>query len=107
MKTPQLSPRFADEPGAQAAQRLFDLTRYDDGEAEIIAHFLVNLHNAQFAAPDLYLLCRNTEDTSFRDVIGVMEWFRDAPGRCDLQDIFGSEGERVIADLMSRIGLHV
>jgi hypothetical protein len=107
MKTPNLSPQFADELGAQAAWRLFNVARYDDAEAEIIAHFLVSLHNNRFAAPDLYLLCRNIDDEQFRDVITVMGWFRDAPGRCDLQEIFGNGRERVMADLISRTGLNV
>lgn len=105
MNIPELSPLFADQPGAHAARRLFEMTRCDERASEVIAHFLVSLHNNQFAAPDLYLLCRSLDDDLFDDAIDVMTWFRDAPGRCDLKEIFGSEGESAIGELMARFGL--
>lgn len=105
MKIPALSPEFATAPGAQAAWRLLDVCRYVEHETETIAHFLVSLHNARFARPDAYLLCRTIDDVCFEDVMTVMRWFRDMPGYRDLQDIFGDQGQAVMADLMARYGL--
>jgi hypothetical protein len=105
VKTPELSPRFAGDFGALAAKRLFDVCRYLERETEIVARFLLSLHDNRFANPDLYLLCRNIDDEYFNDVMAVMRWFRDAPDMCELQEIFGAEGEAVMENLTSRFGL--
>ncbi|WP_168795285.1 hypothetical protein [Paraburkholderia aromaticivorans] len=105
MKNPNLSSHFATDEGALAARRLFEVCRYDDSDVEIIANFLVSLHNHQVAAPDLYLICRSTDDNCFRDVVKVMKLFREVDERCDLHEILGAAGKAVLADLILRFGL--
>jgi hypothetical protein len=104
MTTPELSPNFADDAGAQAVQRLFLACRHEGGGTRPIANFLVSLHNSRYATVDAYQLCRRLDDEHFLDVLAALRWFRDAPFRCDLQDIF-VDGPRVLSDLMERFGL--
>jgi len=105
-QTPPLCETFADVPGAQAAWRLFEACRHQGGSTRPIAAFLVSLHNAEFACPDAYLLCRRIDDAHFDDVIAVMRWFRQGqPRGFDLYYIFGSAGPAPVLDLMERFGM--
>lgn len=104
MNTPTLSPDFVDDTGARAAQRLFAACRHEGGGTRPIAELLVSLHNSRYANVDAYQLCHRLDDDHFLDVVTVLRWFRDAPFRCDMQDIF-VDGSGVLADLMERFGL--
>jgi hypothetical protein len=104
MNTSALSADFVDDPGAQAAQRLFAACRHDGGGTRPIAELLVSLHNSRYGRGDAYELCRRLDDDHFDDVLQVLRWFRDAPFRCDLQDVF-VDGPAVLSDLMRRFGL--
>ncbi|WP_168795274.1 DUF7673 family protein [Paraburkholderia aromaticivorans] len=105
MKTPELSPRFSDKPGAQAAWRLFEVCRCASGGTKPIAAFLTSMYNNCYAQPDAYLLCRRIDDEHFDDVLTVMTWFREQEtGFFDIHEIFGPTGATVMEDLMSRFG---
>ncbi|WP_092003197.1 DUF7673 family protein [Paraburkholderia lycopersici] len=101
----ELSSDFADDIGAHAVQRLLEVCRHEGGGTRPIADFLVSLHNSSYATVDAYQLCRRLDDEHFLDVVTVLRWFRDAPYRCDLQDIF-VDGPRIMADLMERFDLN-
>lgn len=105
MNTPILAPAFVDDEGAQAAQRLLEACRHEGGGTRPIADFLVSLHNSRFARVDAYELSRRLDDDHFVDVLQVLRWFRDAPFRCDLHDVF-VDGSRVMLDLMERFELN-
>ncbi|MDR5812058.1 hypothetical protein QCE62_00460 [Caballeronia sp. LZ033] len=100
-EVPALSPDFSADDGAQAARRLFEICRrHVEFGTRPIAAFLLSLHNASIACPDMYLLSRWIDDDHFEDVMTVVRWFRDMPGRRDLIDIFEGDGKRLIAALM-------
>lgn len=106
-EVPTLSPDFSTDPGAQAARRLFEIcARFAEFSTRPVAAFLLSLHNARIACPDMYLLSRYIDDGQFEDVMTVMRWFRDLPGRRDLIDIFEGDGERPIAALMEDFGFN-
>jgi hypothetical protein len=106
MKTPPLSPRFANLPGAQAAHRLFEACGHVGGSTHHpIAGFLTSLYNSRYEKPNAYLLCRRISDTHFDDVLAVMQWFHNGESRpSEIQEIFGPGGTMVMTDLMSRFG---
>lgn len=86
--------------------RLFTLCfRHQSGGTRPIAEFLLSLYNANYARPDMYLLCRRIDDDHFEDVLSVMGWFRNVQGRSDIHNIFGNDGELLITELMDRFGL--
>jgi hypothetical protein len=103
MNTPALSADFVDDVGAQAVRRLFAACRHEGGGTRPIAEFLVSLHNSRWAKVDAYELCRRLDDDHFLDVLHVLRWFRDAPFRCDLQDVF-VDGPKVLSNLMEHFG---
>ena len=106
MKIPDVLPSYADHAGAQAAARLFALCfRHQSGGTRPIAEFLVSLYNADYARPDMYLLCRRIDDNHFEAVVSVMGWFRDLHGGNDIHAIFGVDGEPLMTELMDRFGL--
>jgi hypothetical protein len=106
MKIPNVLPLYADHAGAQAVVRLLALCfRHQSGGTRPIAEFLVSLYNANYARPDMYLLCRQIDDDHFDDVLLVMGWFRDLQGRSDIHVIFGNAGDVLMRELMDRFGL--
>ena len=106
MKIPAILSSYADHTGVQAAVRLFALCfRHQSGGTRPVAEFLISLYNANYARPDMYLLCRRIDDEHFADVLSVMGWFRDLQGRGDIHDIFGNYGEALMKELMNRFGL--
>lgn len=106
MTTLELSANFVDDAGAQAIRRLFEACRHEGGGTRPIADFLVSLHNSRYARVDAYELSRRLDDEHFLDVITALQWFRDAPFRCDLHDIF-VDGRRDVLDLMERFDLNL
>ena len=105
MENAKLVPPYADQPGPQAVARLLELCIWHQGGGTVpIADFLISLYNADYARPDTYLLCRRIDDDHFTDVINVMMWFRDAPGRMDVHRIFGKDGDRLMKLLMDSFG---
>jgi hypothetical protein len=104
MKIPPLAPQFATSPGALAAKRLFEFCRWEEPETELVAEFLACLHDSTFTPVDIFLLSRNINDACFEDVMTVLRWFRDLPGRRELRTIFGEQGKAVMTDLINRYG---
>jgi len=103
-----LSPDYLDDPGAQAAARLFSLCfRHRGSSTYPIADFLVSLYNADYARPDMYLLCRRLDYEQFIDVMTVMGWFRCVNGSVDIHQIFAAKGDKIMASLMELFGIKV
>jgi len=105
MEIAKLVPPYSGQPGPEAVARLVEICiRHQGGGTVPIADFIISLYNADYARPDTYLLCRRIDDNHFADVLSVMTWFRDAPGRIDLHRIFGKEGSRLMRLLMDSFG---
>jgi hypothetical protein len=109
MEIPDLIPPYCHEPGAVAAHALFKACREVDTYNRPIAEFLVNLHDVGLPRPDARQLCRWTDPETFENVLVVMRWFRGWHGPSNklprLVDMFGSDGERVMSELMTRFGI--
>ncbi|MEX3856307.1 hypothetical protein AB3X94_19935 [Paraburkholderia sp. BR10923] len=103
---PPLRKMFADDPGAQAAYRLFELCcSHAGGSTTAIATFLIGLYNSQYASGgDPAWLCIWSDDATFDDVIATMRWIRQN-SQYEIHHIFAGDGGDTMLELMRRFGL--
>lgn len=63
--------------GVDALHRIYyACLRHQGAGTKPLLEFLLSLHNAEMARPDIYMLCRRVDDAAFEDIINVMRWFR-------------------------------
>lgn len=102
---PPLRKIFADDPGAQAAYRLFELCWcHAGGSTAAIAAFLVGLYNREYASGDTAWLCKWSDDATFANVIATMRWVRQN-SQHEIHHIFAGDGGDAMLELMQRSGL--
>lgn len=102
---PPLRKMFADDPGAQAAYRLFELCWcHAGGSTTAIAAFLVGLYNKNYASGDPAWLCRWPDDATFEDVVATMRWIR-ANSQYEIHHLFARDSSETMLALMQRFGM--